>query len=352
MMNLIRVFGRVAVILLLGTVFLHGNGIIGCGAAAEDAATTSEGEITETVYDDFENASDAAAYSMIDYEALWTNSYGLGEMAIEETRSFDGGEFSVEAVPFATGADFSVFDHLKYFAASTSTFDVPAIGSVTFAMDLTVEAPGAEPAGREVTGTYTDSGAPYSATVLETQQASASINVVDFATGQLFDWLVSEHTAITLVERLPSTITGNTEDVESEDYVGIDKMYTQIIEEFPLDAGPHNYAITYTREETESHVEYFLDGELVSRVDQVGIPLDVQGVNYTGTYPSLGDGEILKDKINSFTMAHGLFSLIDAFPFQHADAPELSVSIPLDQRLFGQGIHALYDNFTVTTVTR
>ena len=56
MMNLIRVFGRVAVILLLGTVFLHGNGIIGCGAAAEDAATTSEGEITETVYDDAGNA--------------------------------------------------------------------------------------------------------------------------------------------------------------------------------------------------------------------------------------------------------------------------------------------------------
>lgn len=38
-------------------------------------------------------------------------------------------------------------------------------------------------------------------------------------------------------------------------------------------------------------------------------------VNYTGIYPLLGNREILKDQINSDTMRHGLFSLLDAFPF-------------------------------------
>jgi hypothetical protein len=48
------------------------------------------------------------------------------------------------------------------------------------------------------------------------------------------------------------------------------------------------------------------------------------------------------------TIGHGLFSLLDAFPFQHPDAPELSVSIPISERLFGQGAGASFDDFVVT----
>ena len=81
----------------------------------------------------------------------------------------------------------------------------------------------------------------------------------------------------------------------------------------------------------------------------IGVPLDKQGVNYSGTYPSLGGGELLKDQINSFAIGHGLFSLIDAFPFQHPESPELSVSIPVAKRIFGQGAKAEFDNFVVTT---
>jgi len=33
-------------------------------------------------------------------------------------------------------------------------------------------------------------------------------------------------------------------------------------------------------------------------------------------------------------------------------APELAVSIPLSERLFGQGASARFDNFRVKTVTR
>jgi hypothetical protein len=53
-------------------------------------------------------------------------------------------------------------------------------------------------------------------------------------------------------------------------------------------------------------VEYLLNGKLVTRVGNVGIPLDKQGVKYTGIYPSLGPGESLAGKIDSFSIGHGL----------------------------------------------
>jgi len=71
--------------------------------------------------------------------------------------------------------------------------------------------------------------------------------------------------------------------------------------------------------------------------------------------------ELLTGQIKSFTIAHGLFSVIDAFPFQHPESPELGVSIPVGSanpadagraRLFGQGADGTFDNFVVTTVTK
>ena len=75
-------------------------------------------------------------------------------------------------------------------------------------------------------------------------------------------------------------------------------------------------------------------------------------VPYTGIYASLGPGEQLGELIASVTIGHGLFSLIDAFPFQHPDAPELSVSVPLSERIWGQGAEATFDDFTVTVDDR
>jgi len=130
----------------------------------------------------------------------------------------------------------------------------------------------------------------------------------------------------------------------------------------------HKVAIRYTRTPTISYVEYFLDGKLVSKVKNIGVPLDVQGVSYTGTSPSIpgATGEDLRTKINSFSIGHGTFSLLDAFPYQwgwfdvcpggslsalEAAACGRSVSIPTSERLFGQGVRAHFDNFTVTTST-
>ncbi|WP_189196931.1 hypothetical protein [Micromonospora fulviviridis] len=98
----------------------------------------------------------------------------------------------------------------------------------------------------------------------------------------------------------------------------------------------------------------------------MGVPLDRQGVAYAGTYPSLGPGEPLAGRIRSFSMAHGLFSLLDAFPFQYGCTPpdatgpgacdpryaSHSVSIAPAERAFGQGAIGSFRNFTVGTVGR
>lgn len=346
---------------------------LGGGAAGAQAASP----VTTVVrYDTF--SSDApGGYTLADYEAKWSNPYGLLDMAAGpgDTRRFDNRTFFIDDAPFRTAFDFSVFDHLKYIAISRQSFPVPALGSVTFTSDIRAETPGTERNGRIVRGTYGPpfsfpAGEPYEEKVLEGQQAGAVMNVIDFATGQLFDWFISGSTAFALIERLPSSVTGNTTDTSSPDWVGPDKMYTQIIRELPIKPEvAHRVSVRYTRGFADATVTYLLDGKTVATVGNVGVPLDRQGVKYTGIYPSLGPGEPLRDKIDSLVIGHGTFSLLDAFPFQwgwgfgvsgpycdpgrpeFAYVCDLSVSIPFGERLFGQGVRAHFDTFVVTTTT-
>jgi hypothetical protein len=53
------------------------------------------------VYDDFGKVG----YSLTDYNEKWMTPNGLGEMAVEDARSFSGGCFHLSAVPFQTGSD-------------------------------------------------------------------------------------------------------------------------------------------------------------------------------------------------------------------------------------------------------
>jgi Family of unknown function (DUF6081) len=336
--------------------------------AAIFAATASAD--TKVVYDTFQKKG---GYSLSDYQSKWSNPYGLGDMGVSpgDTRSFADGTFFIDDAPFRTSFDFSVYDHLKYIAISNSSFAVPARGSVMFSSDITAETPGTIP-GRVVHGTYGPpgsypNGAPYAATVLQGQQAGAVMNMVDFCTGQLFDWFVAGNTAFPLIERLPTSVTGNTSNPAcSGNYAGPNEMYTQIIKQVSVSPGKHHVAIRYTRTPTTSFVEYLLDGKIVSKVGRIGVPLDVQGVGYTGISPSIpgATGEDLRGKINSFSIGHGTFTLLDAFPYQwgwfdicpgtspiEQAACDRSVSIPVSERLFGQGVRAHFDNFTVTTTS-
>ncbi len=195
-------------------------------------------------------------------------------------------------------------------------------------------------------GSYPSVGAPcaqpWSAVALEGQQAGVVLNMINFQTGQLFDWFVSGTQVFALIERLPSNVTGSPD-------VGLDKAYTQIIKVQNVAPGKrHRVSIRYTRGLGVSRVEYFIDGQSFTSVNNVGIPLDKQGVPFTGIYPSYGPGEVISG-LDSFVIGHGLFSLIDAFPFQHPDRPDLSVSVPMSERLFGQGAVGTFSHFEVTT---
>ncbi len=289
--------------------------------------------------------------NLAEYQAKWTNIYGPLELSAGGTRKVaTNGEVNVRAVPFHVGADFSVFDHLKYIAVSNQSFSVPQVGSLTIGARIQASTPGTQ-TGRVVHGCYGGPGSfpttssacaqPWSAVALEGQQAGVVLNMINFQTGQLFDWFVSENQVFALIERLPSNVTGSGN-------VGLDKAYTQIIKVANITPGKkYDVAIRYTRGPGISKVEFFLDGALFSSVDNVGIPLDKQGVLFTGISPSYGPGEVLN--LDSFVIGHGLFSLLDAFPYQHPDRPDLSVSIPLSERLFGQGADGTFSKFEVTT---
>jgi hypothetical protein len=289
-----------------------------------------------------------------EYASLWTNPYGLLELDAGGTRTVTKKGTTVSAEPFHVGADFGVFDHLKYIGISAQSFPVPEVGSLEFAVDITATTSGTE-VGRVVDGCHGPAGSfgavgdpcaqPFQQVVRQGQQAGVVLNMINFETGQLFDWFVSGNTVFALIERLPTEVTGSPG-------TPLDLAYTQIIKEAPIKPGAtHRVAIRYTRGPNTSRVEFFLDGKLFTEVDHVGIPLDVQGVPYSGYAPSTGPGEELQDRLSSFQIGHGLFSLLDAFPYQHSEAPELSVSIPMSERLFGQGATGRWDKFVVTTRT-
>jgi Family of unknown function (DUF6081) len=295
-------------------------------------------------------------------------------MAVNDTRNFSGGCLNLSAVPFQTASDVSVNDHLKYEAVSARTFPVPEDGTLVLSSDIRASTPGTVPGLIQhgvygPSGSWPDPASPptppgYSARLLQGQQAAVVMNVLDFCTGQLFDWFVASDTAFALIERLPSTVTGNVTNPDCREAaeVGIDKMYTQIVREIPVNPDVwHHVDIALTRHDGDAWVDYFLDHQPIAHVTNVGIPLDKQGASFTGIYPSLGSGEQLAGQLDSVRFGHGLFSLLDAFPFHHPEAPELSVSIPAGSpsalgaagraRLFGQGASASFGNFTTLTVS-
>jgi hypothetical protein len=314
-----------------------------CALGGPGSVSAGPGSFTRVPYE---------AATAAEYAALWDNPYGRLELDAGGTIQVGRDGVTVAAAPFHVGADFSVFDHLKYIAISKQAFTVPETGSLEFAVDITADTSGTDP-DRVIHGCYGAGGSylavgdpcaqPFQHTVLEGQQAGVVLNMVNFETGQLFDWFVADNTAFALIERLPSVVTGSPG-------TPLDLAYTQIIAETDIKPGKkHQVAIRYTRGPSTSRVEYFLDGQLFAAVDDVGVPLDVQGVPFTGYAPSTGPGEPLKDRLDSFVIGHGLFSLLDAYPYQHPEAPELSVSIPIAERLFGQGAIGTWDKFEVTT---
>lgn len=189
-----------------------GCAVLGAVAVANVGAAGNPGK-TVVVYDDFSSRTNAK----------WSNPYGPGETAIDDAdhrETFPNGTEQVRAVPLLTGADFSVYDHLKYMEVSNTAFPVPAEGSLEFSADMTAQTPGTVaslvqegifgPSGTWTVPDLPPAAPDYRAPVLQGQQAGVVLNMIDFCTGQLFDWFLAGNTAFTLIERLPTLVTGNT----------------------------------------------------------------------------------------------------------------------------------------------
>ena len=223
-------------------------------ALAPMAATANEGN-------DDSHAVDYNSRNLTEYQQKWANIYGPLSLAAGGTQSVaPNGEYTIRAVPFQVGADYSVFDHLKYIAVSTQAFDVPTTGSLTFSVRIQASTPGTV-SGRVVHGCY---GAPFSyanvgdpcahpwsSRALEWQQAGVVLNMINFATGQLFDWFVSDNQVFALIERLPSNVTNPALSASDPSYVGLSKAYTQIIKVANVKPGKkHDVSIRYSRSAT------------------------------------------------------------------------------------------------------
>jgi hypothetical protein len=160
------------------------------------------------IYDNFGKAG----YSLTDCHQKWMTPNGLGETAVRDTRRFSGGRLHVSAVPFQTGSGVGVDDHRKYLAVSTHAFPVPSDGTLVLSADVKASTPGTVPGLTQLgvcgpSGSWLDPARPpkrpeYTARRLPGQQAGVVMNVLDFCTGQVFDWFLSSDTAFALIERL------------------------------------------------------------------------------------------------------------------------------------------------------
>jgi hypothetical protein len=146
-------------------------------------------------------------------------------------------------------------------------------------------------------------------------------------------------------------VAGNVTNPDCRDAteVGIDTMYTQIIREVPVNPDVwHHVDIALTRHNGSAWADYFLDHQPMAHVADVGIPLDKQGASFTGTYPSVGSGERVAGQLDSVRFGHGLFSVLDAFPFPVGSPSARGAAGRV--RLFGQGATASFDNFATLTI--
>ena len=314
-------------------------------------------EEESVVYDDF---SDGGA----SYDAKWSKPfYGIaGETLDSEggnlSLSFPNGKFKASAPEFGWSSDFLFFDHIKYLATSNALFPIPEEGSITFSADITAQTFNTFP-GLVMNANKVIDGSAVAYELLEGRQAGATLHMLNFhETGQLFDWFVYGNKAFALIEKLFNPADINT-------------AYTQIIEEVEIPPGEHTFSITYTRGRgSKDRVDYLIDGKIIASVKDIGIPLDQQSPKFYEkkpiTDPSQGPGELVKDQMNTMIIGHGLFSLLDVFPYQQEDLEGTSVTIPLtgpapspgdpnpqvSSRLWGQGAEGVFDNFRVTTRTK
>jgi|GEM_PF-1008426 len=322
-----------------------------CVSHSHSHSQSDSHQVKEIVYDNFND--EGASYS-----AKWsTPFYGIaGETYFQDGGSllvtFPKGKLKVSSPEFQWASETLFFDHIKYLATSNKIFHIPKIGSIEFSADIKAKTFNTVP-NLTMIAHKVSNGEEVRYLLNEGRQAGATLHMLNFQeTGVLFDWFVYGNQAFALYERLFNA------PVYPAD---IQTAFTQIVEIFDITPDTHNFAIRYTRNQNtgKDKVEYLIDGKIKTRVRDIGIPLNLHGHN--AVYPAQGPGERVVDLMTGMIIGHGLFSLLDVFPFQDEDSAGTSVTIPLrgpfpnlnlnkpkvNSRIWGQGAEAEFDNFKV-----
>lgn len=312
----------------------------------EGRAGASQAVVSHRSVVAYNGLSNAAAYAQ-----KWVLFYSLElQFGARNLPAFSHGKLRLTANPFRGWMDKSCVpvypvcvnaDHVKYQAFSRRAFSVPRHGSITVSADILALTSGTRP-GYAVRAT--------GRRIPEAQQAAAVLQMTEPSIVMTLDWFVSRHQAMPKIERTLAPVGT----------AGLDRAYTQFLPAVRIKpGGAHRFSIRYTRGLGKRDLaEWFIDGRRVAAVHDVGVPLDVQNPSRYGgiTFRSLGPGERVENKMNQIVIGHGLYSFVDNFPFFPAYAlfPTYGgffVSIPKQQRIFGQGVDATFSNFTVETVT-
>ena len=288
------------------------------------------------LYDDFSGGAAS-------YERNWLTYFSLErQFGATNLPAFSHGRLRLVAQPFKGWMDDTCVpgfpacvngDHIKYGAFSRRTFAIPRRGSIGVSADVRARTSGIKP-GYVVAAT--------GRRLPEAHQAAAILQLYEPSASVALDWFVAGRQAIPKVERTPWPAG-----------VGLDRAFTQFLPAVRIRRGFHRYAIRYTRGRApRDKAEWLLDGKVVAVVRDVGVPLDVQDPRRHGsiTFPSHGPGERVAAQMSSFVVGHGLYSFVDDFPFFPA-YPQYFVSIPREQRIFGQGIDASFDDVRIRRVT-
>jgi hypothetical protein len=305
--------------------------------AAAAAGADAKPRRTTLLYDGFKGGSAS-------YDRKWLTYLSLERQAgATNLPAFSRGRLRLRAQPFRGWMDDTCLpgfpacvsaDHIKYGAFSRRTFSIPRRGSVAVSAAVRALTSGIRP-GYVVAAT--------GRVLPEAHQAAAILQLYEPSTFVALDWFISGHQAIPKVERTPWPVG-----------VGLDHAFTQFLPAVQIEPRRfHRYSIRYTRGRApRDKAEWLLDGRVVAVVRDVGVPLDVQDPERYGavTFPSLGPGERVASRMARFVVGHGIYSFVDDFPFFPA-YPQYFVSIPQEQRIFGQGIDALIDDVRIARVT-
>lgn len=201
----------------------------------------------------------------------------------------------ITSTPY-TKRSITIFDHTKYLVFTQKTFDVPKIDAELFVYaEMTFEATGLVVNNRLAPGLQ-----KYSDGITNIQDepriSTGTINLADFNTGMIFDFIFSNEKIYALYEHLPLS-----EDTSDFTYA------VPLLDRTGDLSTIYKLKIGYNR--LKNRAVWYINNQEVFAVNNVGLMLPDN--KYLLTY---GGGIAKEVDIKSLSAGFGLFTLLDFFP--------------------------------------